>query len=468
MTTVASEKDRQTRMILSEDLWKLMYRLSWPAVLAMVLYGLNSVLDAIFVGTFVGETALAGVSLAYPLSRVTLGVGSLIGVGAGSALSIALGANDKETQRKLLGNVNYLSLVATVFYTVVALLLATYLVRAMGGRGEALGLGTSYFRITVFGSLFWIYGLAGNMIVRAEGKMKSAAAIMGIGLGVNIVANYVLIVLMGMGVAGAAWGTNLGMLVYTVAGLLYFTRGKASFDAQPFTLARDSKIIKSILSLGMPSMIMTVMSLIQAIVVFNALSRYGTVSDLALYGAIFRIFTLLLTPVFGLMRALQPVIGINYGAGQYGRVIRSFKLFTLGGMLLLLLPWLGIMFAPGSVLGLMIVDRVFDAASLSYLRIQLALLPILPVIFMMMTFYPAINKGRPAAIMGVARQLLLYVPVMLIMPRLFGIQWVYYGAFLIDFFVTLWVIYLVKREFDILRGRMSGAVAVAPAVGPNS
>lgn len=444
-------KDRKKEMILSENLWKVMYKLSWPAVIAMVLYGLNSVFDGIFVGIFIGEAALAGVSLAYPLSQITLGLGSLIGVGAGSALSIALGAKDQKTQNKILGNVNYLSIVITMVYMILAWLLTTPMIKLMGGTGEILGIGEIYFQITVIGSLFWIYGLAGNMIVRAEGKMKSAALMMGLGLVVNIIANYILIAVMNMGVVGAAWGTNLGMFVYTIAGLAYFVKGKASFEAHPFKISRDKKIIKDIFSMGMPSLIMAVMSLIQAIVVLSALSLYGTTYDLALYGTIFRIFTLFLTPVFGLMRALQPVIGINYGAKNNLRVISSFKIFAVGSTLTILPFWLIIMAIPEAVMGLMLPNRIFDPTSIFYFRVFMAILPILPVIFMAMTFYPAINKGKPAAIIGTARQLIFYVPVMLILPNLFGIQWVYYGTFLIDLIITFWVILLIKKEFNILR-----------------
>lgn len=446
-----NSKDAQKQMILTDNLWKVMLKISWPAVVAMVLYGLNTVFDAIFVGRFVGETALAGISLAYPLSQITLGIGSLIGVGAGSALSIALGANDKDTQHKLLGNVNYLTLISTVVFVILALLFSKSLVRVMGGVGDTLVLGDTYFRITVLGSLFWIYGLAANMVVRAEGKMKSAAVIMGIGLIVNVIANYIFIVIMGMGVAGAAWGTNLGMLVYTIVGILYFKTGRVSFDARPFKIRRDKEIVKKIFSMGVPSFIMTVMSLVQAVVVFNALSRFGTTFDLAFYGAAFRIFMLLLTPVFGLMRALQPVIGINYGAKQYQRVITSFKRFAVGSTLMMLPFWLLIMISPNSVLNLMFNNRIFDASSLTFIRVYMSLLPVLPVIFMMMTFYPAINKGRPAALIGIARQLVFYVPVMMILPGLFGIGWVYYGTFLIDLIITAAVLMLMRKEFNMLR-----------------
>lgn len=263
-------KEKQKFMILHENMWKVMWRISWPAIIAMVLYGLNSVFDAIFVGGYVGETALAGVSIAYPLSQMTLGIGSLIGVGAGSALSIALGANDKWTQNRILGNVNYLSLITSVVFGVLAYAFAEPLVRFMGGEGEAMALGIEYFRVTVIGSLFWVHGLACNMVVRAEGKMKAAAVMMGVGLTANILANYILVGLLQLGVVGAAWGTNLGMLVYTILGLVYFKRGKVSFEGHPFKIYRDKKIIKAIMSMGMSSLIMSVMSLVQAIVVFNA------------------------------------------------------------------------------------------------------------------------------------------------------------------------------------------------------
>ncbi len=175
-------KDKQKNMILGDNLWGVMWKLSWPAIVAMVLYGLNTVFDAIFVGRFVGETALAGISLAYPLSQFSLGVGSLIGVGAGSVLSIAIGANDHGTQKKLIGNVNYLNIVFGIGFTIAGLLLAAPLVRMMGGRGPELGFGVDYFRVTLYGSIFWIAGLSGNMIVRAEGKMGSAAVMMAVGL----------------------------------------------------------------------------------------------------------------------------------------------------------------------------------------------------------------------------------------------------------------------------------------------
>jgi len=198
---------------------------------------------------------------------------------------------------------------------------------------------------------------------------------------------------------------------------------------------------------------MSVMSLVQAVVVFNALARYGTTSDVAFYGVVYRIFQFLLTPIFGLMRALQPAIGINYGAKQYDRVIRSYKIFGVAAMLLTLPFWFVSMAAPGSVFGLMLTEQALTGAQLTFFRVYMAILPVMSFIFMAMTLFPAVDKGKPSMIIGMARQFVFYVPVMLIVPRLIGVSGIYFGSLAIDTVILLWTLIMVKKEFNSLRAR---------------
>lgn len=440
-------------MILTENLWKVMFRLSWPAVIAMVFYGFNTMLDAFFVGRYVGETALAGVSLAYPITQLSTSLGSLLGVGAGSVLSIALGAKDTEKQRKILGTVHVLTILCSLGYMILALLFSKHLIRFMGGSGQALEIGDAYFQTTVYGAVFWVYGLADNMIVRAEGKMKTAAWMMGLGLVVNALMNYLFIVILDKGVIGAAWGTNIGMFVYSLLGWWYFAFGHPTFETNAVSFHADKEIATSIFRLGMPSLLMTIMSLIQAVVVFNALSVYGTVADIAFYGVVFRIFQFLLTPIFGLMRSLQPAIGINYGAKNYERVISAYKIFGFAAMLLTLPFWVMSLLSPQTILGLMLTEQALGASQLAAFRLYMAILPVLSFIFMAMTFFPSIDKGKPAAIIGLARQFVFYIPVMLILPRFIGVFGVYLGSFAIDSIIVMWTVILVNKEFKTLRGR---------------
>lgn len=456
---MAGNKDQQKHFILNENLWKVMVQLSWPAIIAMVLYGLNAVISAGFVGAYVGEVALAGVSVAYPLTQISMGIGSLVGVGAGSVLSIAIGRKDLKIQERLLGHVNVLCLISAIVYLVIGLAFSAPFIRMMGGDGEALLLGDSYFRITIMGSFFWIYGLATNMIIRAEGKMKSAAFIMGVGLVADVLFHYILVALMDLGVEGAAWATNAGMFVYSVIGWIYFARNHSSFKTKVNAIFFDAATVKSILGLGMSSLIMIVMSLVQAVVVFNALSKYGTVWDIAFYGVVYRIFTFFLTPILGLMRALQPVIGINYGAERYDRVISSYNIFTVASMLLTLPFWLVSMFAPELIIGLIMPDQTLSADDLLYFRLYMAIIPLLSAIFMAMTFFPSIDKGKPAALIGIARQVIFYVPVMLLLPAKIGVSGIYYGSLAIDALMVLWTLWMIKSEFSRLRTRSKGDTA---------
>ena len=342
------DKYRQQNMILNENIWSTTWKLSWPAVIAMVLFGLNVIFDAIFVGRYVGETALAGISLAYPITQIPLGIGSLIGVGAGSLLSVLIGEKDKETQRRLMGNVNYLVIISGVLMTIIGLAVMTPLLKIMGGSGRELVFGQDYLIIVLIGSMLWIGGIGYNMIIRAEGKMGTAAWMMGSGLVVNIITNYILIVILDMGVKGAAWGTNIGMLVYVVLFFVYCGRGKATFETNEKRVCREKDLVKQILGLGFPSLLMSIMYVIQGIVIMKALTNYGTTQDVAFYGAAFRLYNLFLTPIYGLMRALQPMVGINFGAKQYERVIKSFKVFAVVAFLIMLSLWLLSMLFPNS------------------------------------------------------------------------------------------------------------------------
>ena len=453
--------------MLNGNLWRLALGFSWPAVIAMVLYGMNMVFDAIFVGCWVGEEALAGLSIAYPVVSLGMGMGSLIGIGAGSVLSVALGKKeaDKASEkvddcRCLLGNVNSMVVVLAGAYMLLAWLFGPQLIALMGGasEGAVLELSLQYFHVTVLGAVFWIYGFASNMLVRAEGKMKLAALMMGIGLLANIGFNALFIVGLDMGLKGASWGTNLGMMVYSLLGLLYFCSNKVSFPAKPFQFEWDGKLVSSIVSLGMASFIMVVMGLVQAIVVFHSLSRYGTVLDMAVYGAAFRIYSLLLMPMAGFMRALQPIVGINYGAGKMDRVVKAFWVFVGISTVLILPVWFGLMWFAGDVLALMIDPELLTGGHANDFRILLGATPVVPLLFMVMSFYPAINKGKPASLLGLFRQVVFCVPAMLLLPAYFGVKWVYIGSTVIDYLIGVFALVLVWMELRRVAGE-SGHVA---------
>ncbi|MEN7548772.1 MATE family efflux transporter [Rapidithrix thailandica] len=451
-------KEKQKHLMLYGALPEVMWKLSLPAIIAMVLFGLNAFLDAVFVGQLIDKTALAGVSIAYPLSQITFGLGSLVGVGAGTVLSIALGANDTEVQKRLLGNMLWLSLWITVLFAVPTSIFAEELVAFMGGEGQVLALGTAYFKTTLIGAFFWIHGLALNMLIRGEGKIKEAALMMALGLLINIILNPVFILFFDMGVRGAAWATNVAMLIYTLIGYWYFITDKASFVVNVSYLGWDKKLLKSICSTGMPSLIMSVMSVIQAIVVFNVVAGLGNEPDIAFYGAANRILLFMMTPLFGLMRALQPVAGINYGAKQYDRVIQAYSLFTKTGFWVILPFWLLMTLFPQLTLSTMLPGFAFGEGELLNFRVYIFVLPFLPVIFMALVLLPSIENGRMASLLVLARQVVFYIPVMLLLPKLTGLSGVYWGSTGIDIVIIACTYLMVVTAFSKIRKLQDQAV----------
>lgn len=443
----------QKELILEGKLTRVMWKMSWPAVIAMVLYGLNNFLDGIFVGHLMNKTALAAVGVAYPLAQFTQGFGTLIGTGAGSAISIWIGAGDKEKLDRSMGTINFLSLVSAAIVTLPAFVFAEELVYMMGGRGEIAVLAVDYFRATILGSFFWIHGLALNMVVRAEGRMKTAAWMIAIGLIVDVLLKPLFIDTFGWGVAGAAWATNISMIIYTLLGIRYYAGGKASFHTRFWSLKASKEIIKETFSLGLPGFIMMIMIVIQNIVVFNTLARWGSDADITFFTAVNRFYILLNTPLWGLMRALQPVAGMNYGAENYDRSIRSYRLFSLTGLLILIPFWLYVQVYPSGLLALMIPGETFTFAQLQDFRIYMSVLLVLPFVFMAMVWFPAVDHARPASIISVLRQLVFFVPLMLIIPPFFGVRSVYIVSALIDWVIAGIVIIAVWKCSQRLSSR---------------
>ncbi|MNJ92406.1 Multidrug export protein MepA [compost metagenome] len=438
--------EKQKQLILNEKLSSVMWQMSWPAVIAMVLYGLNNFLDGIFVGHLINNTALAAVGVTYPLAQFAQGFGTLIGTGMGAAISIWIGGDQLEKLHRSFGTVHFLTIIFSLIITLPCYVLADRLVYMMGGRGEILALGVDYFRATILGSFFWIYGLALNMIIRAEGRMKTAAWMIAIGLLVDVLLKPVFIQHFGWGVSGAAWATNISMIIYTFLGVWYYAGGKASFKTKFWSLSWDLSILKETFSLGMPGFVMMVMIVIQNIVVFNALANYGNDMDITFFTAVNRLYILLNTPLWGLMRALQPVTGMNYGAGQYRRSINSYRLFAITGLLILLPFWLLVMFHPVAVLSIMIPGSTFSIQQLMDFRIYMSVLLALPFIFMAMVWFPSIDHAKPATFISVLRQVVFYIPILIIAPKYFGVHSIYVASAAIDWIIFILVIYAVRRS----------------------
>ncbi|HHM20762.1 MAG TPA: MATE family efflux transporter, partial [Bacteroidetes bacterium] len=361
--------------------------------------------------------------------------------------------------KKVFANVTLLAALVSAGLMGGGIWFAPELIGALGGEGHILEMGVTYYRITLIGAFFRIYAVDLNMLIRAEGKIKEAMMHSIAAALLNIILNPLFIGVFGMGVAGAAWATVVAMGFFTLIELAYFLRGRAGYMVDFKNFRLEIKIVVPVLKIGVSAMMLQIMFFLQQSVVFKMIDIYGTDWDIALMGASYRILLLMLFPGFGFAMAMQPVIGINFGAGRLERVRQAFKIFTFSGTLLIFLCWSFMMVFPQEVLSLMLPEAGFVPNDLLKFRMMVLTLPLFPLFFMSTTLFQSIGKAKEAGLLTVLRDLVLFVPAVILLPVYFGINGVYYGGIpsnLIMLFVCVWLLWRLFQKWD--KNRVSASV----------
>ncbi len=433
--------------IRTMDMWRLMIKLTPVAVIGMSINSINTFVDALFIGQFLGEKALAGISLAFPLSFLANSFAAMLGVGGASLLSISIGAKDKDTLRKILNTIIILSVIVSVVLSATGWLLGEEMVAALGGKGEVLALGTKYYRILVLGAFFQVFAIALNVLIRAEGKINTAMTMGIIAMCTNMVLNPLFIGYFEWGIAGAAYATILSMMLFSVQDILYFLRRKATYEVDLSYFKLDKKLVVPILKVGVSAMMLQLMFIVQQVVVFKTIAHYGDDQDIAFMGACYRVLILMLVPGFGFSSAMQPVSGINFGANDYPRVKHAFWVFSIGSTTLTGILLAIMQIFPTEVLGLMLPNFEFTATDILNFRIMMAPGILFSFFFMGITLYQSIGNAQIAGIVMILRELVFFVPLVIILPRYLDLTGIYLTPVIQNVIVLAIASYLVFTTF---------------------
>ena len=433
--------------ILTDNLWRLMVRLSPIAIVSMSISSINFFVDAVFIGQFLGEKAVAAIALAFPLAFLTNGLAAMIGVGGSSILSRAIGSEDSLTLKKIFGTTTILSILSAGFLIVFGWSIARSVIAMIGGVGEVLEMATAYYKTLVLGAPFHLFAMSANLLIRAEGKIKEAMLMAIFSTLLNMLLNPIFIYYLGLGIEGAAWATIVAMMVFSLLNIWYYATGRASYGVDLSYFGWDKKIVHPLLSIGTSAMMLQMMFVVQQLVVYKMLEIYGTEWDIAFMGACYRILLLLLLPGFGFAVAMQPVAGINFGAGDLWRVKQAFWVFTVSSCILLVVLWGSFQFFPSTVLGWMLPEA--DFTDLDIWNFQLAIVGslVFPVFFMTITLLQAIGDAKVAGIFMVLREIVFYIPILIILPIWLGVTGIYAASVVQNVACLLVACFLVWRKF---------------------
>jgi len=425
-----SELDEARRgALLTAPIGRLLVTLSAPALAVTALHAAGVLVDVVFAGHLIGSEAIAALGVVHALNHVVFALEALVAVGAGTVLSVAIGERDAAARCQVLPAVGLLTTAVSLVIVGVGAMLAHPALGLLGLQGETLAMGWAYYRVYLAGSVLVVFAFASGALLQARGDLLRLTLHQAAGLGATVLATPLLIGPAGLGLAGAAGGTVAGAAVTaalnTVA-LLQASRGLRPLRAPSWQL------LGRVLRVGQSGLLMQLSYFVQGALVFGMLARVGDGGDLAFMGATYRLVLVGVYLATGFARALQPIVGVNHGAGAPGRVARAFVLFNAGALAVMATPWLAIMAAPATVLRLLAPDLALSAAQAADFRVYFAIVPVLPFLLTTLTLYQSIGLAWQVTALGLVRLGVLFVPALVVLPRVFGVSGVYYALAWMD------------------------------------
>ena len=428
----------ETKFILNGNINKLVMKLSLPGVVGLLLLGLNNFVDAVFVGNLINTDGLVGITYAYPLSQMVTGFASLLGMGGATILSISLGKKDEEKISKILGNVLVSGVLIGVLVAITYYVFADTFVNLVSGDDVvSIKYGVTYLKSSSWGIPFTVLGLGLNVLIRSEGKMIVPMILFSMGFIVNIILTPISIENLNFGISGAAYATNISMVVAFLLNLFYFFTKKRIERFKPFYFNFDFKLIIQILKSGLPGLFLYVLTFIQQYLVLKLILTIGGTADVALFGALSRIMLLLVVPVYGISRALQPIVGINFGAGNLKRCVKSYKVFNLWGLLINLVLLIISLVYLKPLVKLILPEFNLDTESINNGYIFLSSIIMQPLLIFTMIFFQSTSKSLFAVVLILIRQLVLFLPLAYLLSFYLNSRGIYLSFLLVDLVVFL-------------------------------
>jgi len=435
------KQDMKTQL-LTKSPKELLFKLAIPGIIGMLVIGLYPFMDGIFAGRLIGDYAMSAISVSMSLTIINGGISALIGVGSASILSRAIGKGDKETIDKIFGNFCYWVILFSAIITIVGLIFAPHFLDMVGAKGNIKELGVRYLRVVFFGSLFVNFAQAGNMTMRGEGALKQSMMIMGTGAILNIMLDPILMKLMGeYAIEGAAIATVLSQIVQALLTFHYFSK-KSSF-VKIHKVKKYKAIYREMFSIGSSAMMMQILFAVQQTFLFKQAFVYGGDNWGILMSATMRLYMFSFIPLWGMSQGLQPVIGANFGAKQYGRVKDTMKIFMYGATILAAASWIPSMFCSDTLLSLFSVRHEIIEAGVKNFKMFYSTFILYGIMIMTLTFFQSIGDGKKAGIIVLLRQLVLFIPAVLLLPKLFGVSAVWWAEPIVDFTMIIAGLFLM-------------------------
>jgi len=416
---------KRNNMLANEKIWKLLFKLSAPAMIAMIVQSLYNVVDTIFVGRYVGINGIAAIAIAFPLQMIIMAFSFTVGIGSASIISRSWGAGDLDTAEYTLGNSFTIGVILSLMISVIGIVFTPSILTAFGASSKVLPYSVVYLRVILAGTVFTVFVISTNNVIRAEGNAKMAMMVMLTSAIINIILDPIFIIVLHMGIRGAAIATVIAKFAGVIIQLYYFLFGNSAIRFHIKKLVLRKRIVIDIFAIGSSAFIRQIVGSVMIVILNKLLLFYGGDIAIATYGVIHRILMLSFMPMFGIAQGLQPIIGFNYGARNIKRVVESIKISIVCVTSISIFSFLVLTVFSGFFIGLFSKNQTLVSLGIKSLRIIILAFPIVGFQIVASSMYQSMGKIFPAIILSMLRRIIFFIPLVLIFPLFLGLNGVW-------------------------------------------
>lgn len=430
----------------TQPISKLLIRQAVPASIGILVMSLNILVDTIFVGNWIGSTAIAAINIVLPVSFFIAALGMAIGIGGSSIISRALGSNNYEKALKTLGNQITLTLVLTLSLVAVGLFFADGIIESFGGKGAIFEPAKIYYEIVLYGVPLLALCMMANTVIRAEGKPKFAMYAMMIPSVSNLIMDYIFIYVLDYGMAGAAWATTLSYVICLAFIIGFFVSKRSELKIDFTHLGLSFPIVREIASLGFVTLSRQAVVSVTYLFMNNILFDLGGETSVTSYAIAGRMLMFAMFPVLGVTQGFLPIAGFNYGAQNYHRVKETLNTAIKYAAILASLVFIVLMLFPESITRMFTTDAAVVSQAPNDMRWVFAATPIIAWQLIGAAYFQAIGKAVPALLLTLSRQGFFFIPLILILPKFYGELGVWISFPISDVLATIVTAFFLKRE----------------------
>ena len=431
---------------------KLLKSLAIPAIIANLVNALYNVVDQIFIGQGIGYLGNAATNIAFPITTMCLAIGLTLGIGGASNFNLELGKGYPEKSKHTAGTAASTLIIIGIILCISVRIFLEPLMISFGATDKILEYSMEYTGITSYGIPFLLFSIGVNPLVRADGNAKYSMIAIVIGAILNTILDPLFMFVYNWGIAGAAWATVISQIISASLLLMYFPRFKSvKFSLNDFI--PQLHYLKRIISLGFASFIYQFSNMIVLVTTNNLLKIYGKNSiygsdiPIAVFGIVMKINVIFIAIVLGLVQGAQPIFGFNYGAKNYHRVRETMRLLLKVTFSIATILFIIFQVFPKQIISLFGEgDKLYFEFAIKYMRVFLAFISLNSIQISIATFFPSIGKAIKGATVSLTKQLIVLFPLLLTLPRFFGVEGVICATPLTDLVAfTVAIIFLINE-----------------------